>query len=139
MDATLEFLQALWALDHRLHAHSKKMKVRAGVTGPQRFVIRLLSLRKTMSPSDLARTLFFHKSTVSVILRSLEKDGLVRRRANPRDGRGAVLELTAKGARIAAQRSGTVEATVRAALKGLPARDVAASRRVLDRLAHVLA
>ncbi len=139
MDATLEFLQRLWALDHRLHAHSKQMKRRAGVTGPQRFVLRILSLRGAVSARDLARTLFFHKSTVSVIVRSLEDAALVRRRAHPSDGRAAMLELTAKGARIAKQKSGTVEAAVRTALAKMPARDVASARRVLDALAHALA
>jgi len=138
MDATLQFLQALWALDHRLHAHSKRMKRSAGVTGPQRFVVRLLSLHGRMSPTDLARTLFFHKSTVSIILRSLEDARLVRRHADPNDGRGALLELTAKGARVARQKRGTVEASVRATLAKLPSRDIVAARRVLDRLAHAL-
>lgn len=138
MDATLRFLQALWALDHRLHAHSKQMKKTAGVTGPQRFVLRVVSLGKNVSPTDLARTLHFHKSTVSVVLRSLEEDGLVRRKRNPADGRGAVLELTAKGARVTSQRKGTVEDIVRRTLAKTSARDVASARRVLDALARDL-
>ena len=137
-DPTIVFLQTLWALDHRLQSHSKRMKTRAGVTGPQRLVIRILAASPKTSPSDLARILFFHKSTVTVVLRSLERGKLVRRRPNPNDRRAVVLELTALGKKIADQRSGTVESVIRAALARLPKRDVETARRVLERLSTAL-
>ena len=137
-DPTIVFLQTLWALDHRLQSHSKRMKTRAGVTGPQRLVIRILAASPKTSPSDLARILFFHKSTVTVVLRSLERGKLVRRRPNPHDRRAVVLELTALGKKIADQRSGTVESVIRAALARLPKRDVETARRVLERLSTAL-
>ena len=137
-DPTIVFLQTLWALDHRLQSHSKRMKARAGVTGPQRLVIRILAASPKTSPSDLARILFFHKSTVTVVLRSLERGKLVRRRPNPNDRRAVVLELTAAGKKIADQRSGTVESVVRETLARLPKRDVETARRVLERLSLAL-
>lgn len=137
-DSTIVFLQTVWALDHRLQSHSKRMKARTGVTGPQRLVLRILATRPKISPSELARFLFFHKSTVTVILRSLERGKLVRRRPNTEDRRAIVLELTPAGKRIAEQRSGTVEAAVRTALSRMPKRDVETARRVLDELALAL-
>lgn len=137
-DPTIAFLQTIWALDHRLQSHSKRMKAQSGVTGPQRLVLRILSMRPKLSPSQLARILFFHKSTVTVILRSLERAKLVQRRPNPDDGRAVVLKLTAAGARVAAQRAGSVEALVRRALARLPGRDVEAAQRVLEALATAL-
>jgi DNA-binding MarR family transcriptional regulator len=114
------------------------MKARAGVTGPQRFVLRVLALRPDISPSDLARFLFFHKSTVTVILRRLERAKLVRRKPNPADRRAVQLQLTGAGLRVARQGSGTVESAVRRALARMPARDVDAARRVLGELALAL-
>lgn len=114
------------------------MKSRTGVTGPQRFVLRMLLLEPEIGPSEIARILFFHKSTVTVILRSLEKAKLVRRRPNAEDRRAVVLALTPKGRRIAEQRTGTVEAIVRKALANVPARDVEAARRVLEEIANNL-
>jgi len=135
-DRTLVFLRTVWALDHRLQSHSKRMKVRAGVTGPQRLVLRVLAIAPETAPTELARILFFHKSTVSIILRSLEQAKLVRRCPNKNDRRGIVLVLTPKGRRVAEQRKGTVEAVFRKTLAKMKPRDVDIARDVLERLAH---
>jgi DNA-binding MarR family transcriptional regulator len=137
-DPALAFLRAIWALDHRLQSQSKRMKSRTGVTGPQRFVLRMLLLAPETAPSEIARSLFFHKSTVTVILRSLEKAKLVRRTPNATDRRAVILALTPKGRRIAEQRTGTVEAIVRKAIAKLPKRDVETARRVLEEIANDL-
>jgi DNA-binding MarR family transcriptional regulator len=135
-DPTLVFLRTVWALDHGLQSHSKKMKAEKGVTGPQRLVLRALELSPGTPPSELAKVLCFHKSTVSVILRSLEGEGFVRRSPNPADGRAVLLTLTPKGRRVVEQRDGTVEAVFRATLERLSARDVRAAQRVLDALSR---
>ena len=137
-DPALAFLRAIWALDHTLQSQSKRMKSRTGVTGPQRFVLRMLLLAPETAPSEIARNLFFHKSTVTVILRSLEKAKLVRRTPNATDRRAVVLALTPKGRKIAEQKTGTVEALVRKALSKIPAREVEAARHVLEELAGAL-
>jgi DNA-binding MarR family transcriptional regulator len=138
-DATLLFLRTVWALDHGLQSHSKRMKAQKGVTGPQRLVLRILELAPGTPPSELARALCFHKSTVSVILRSLEHARLVHRSPNATDGRAVVLTLTPKGRRVVEQRSGTVEAAFRATLETLPLRDVKVAQRVLEALSGALA
>jgi DNA-binding MarR family transcriptional regulator len=114
------------------------MKARRGVTGPQRLVLRVLELAPGAPPSELARVLCFHKSTVSVILRSLEQAGLVQRSPNSTDGRAVVLTLTAKGRRIVEQRTGTVEAVFRATLNTLPPRNVRIAQGVLATLSAAL-
>jgi DNA-binding MarR family transcriptional regulator len=135
-DRTLVFLRTVWALDHRLQSHSKRMKSRTGVTGPQRLVLRVLANAPETSPTELARILFFHKSTVTVILHSLEEAKLVRRTRNLSDRRAIVVALTPKGRRIARQRTGTVEAVFRKTLAKMKPRDVDVARSVLDQLAH---
>lgn len=138
-DPTLVFLRAVWSLDHRLQSHSKRMKARSGVTGPQRLVLRVLQIAPETPPSQLARILFFHKSTVTIILRSLEKAKLVSRSPNPNDRRAVVLTLTPKGRRIAEQRTGTVEAVFRKVLERLPASNVEIAQAVIEELAHAFA
>lgn len=134
-DPALAFLRAVWDLDHRLQSLSKRMKQSTGVTGPQRFVLKMLLLSPDTTASEIARKLFFHKSTVTVILRSLEKQKLVAKTPSTSDKRAALLALTAKGRKIAEQRSGTVEAHVRKALSRLPAREVDVARRVIEAVA----
>ena len=134
-DPALAFLRAIWDLDHRLQSQSKRMKQSTGVTGPQRFVLKMMLLSPETTASEIARKLFFHKSTVTVILRSLEKAKLVARTPSTSDKRSVVLTLTAKGRKIAEQRSGTVESLVRKALARLPAREVETARKVIEAVA----
>ena len=138
-EPTLAFLRTVWALDHGLQSHSKRMKADKGITGPQRLVLRLLELAPGTPPTELARVLCFHKSTVSVIMRSLQDGGLVRRSPSATDGRAVVLTLTPKGRRMVEERAGTVEAVVRRTLAKLPAHDVRVAQRVLDALSGALA
>jgi DNA-binding MarR family transcriptional regulator len=63
---------------------------------------------------------------------------LLIRLDDPDDRRRAILRLTARGGRINAVAHGTVEAAVAEALEGISARDRAATRRVLERLADHL-
>ncbi len=134
-DEALALLRAVWDLDHRLQSQSKRMRARTGVTGPQRLVLRMLLVAPDAAPSAVARSLYFDRSTVTVILRSLERAKLVRRAPHPTDKRAIALTLTAKGRRIAEQRTGTIESLFRLAIARLPIRDVKAARRVLEAIA----
>jgi len=138
-DPTLVFLRTVWALDHGLQSHSKRMESSKGVTGPQRLVLRILELMPGAAPSELARILCFHKSTVTVILRKLQRSKLVKRSPHATDRRAVVLTLTAAGRRAVGQRSGTVEAVFRKTLAKLSSRDVQVAQRVLEDLALALA
>jgi DNA-binding MarR family transcriptional regulator len=54
-----------------------------------------------LSPSRLQATLLFTSGGLSNLLKRLELAGLVRRSSDPKDGRGVVVKLTAKGQRLA--------------------------------------
>ncbi len=112
----LDFLRALWALDHALQSASKRMEAKLGVTGPQRFVIRMIGRFPGISAGEVSELLHVHPSTLTGVLKRLEQRGLVLRRADPADARRALLELTAKGRRVDAVRIGTVEGAARKAL-----------------------
>jgi DNA-binding MarR family transcriptional regulator len=112
------------------------MKSVIGVTGPQRLVIRMVALQPGIAPSELARLLHFHKSTVTIILRSLERARLVNRTRSERDRRSVTLRLTPKGARIARRSTGTVESVVRHVLSLARVEDVVATRRLLEALSR---
>ena len=115
------------------------MQARIGVTGPQRLVLRTLLGAPDTTPSAIARSLYFDRSTVTVILRSLVRANLVQRAPHATDRRAISLTLTAKGRRIANQRTGTIESLFRRAVSKLPPRDVDAAHRVLAAIAAELA
>jgi len=131
---TLDFLRLLWALDHALQSRSKRMNASYGVTGPQRLVLRVVARYDGLSAGELARLLFLHPSTISVVLGRLVERGLVTRTNDPDDHRRAVLRLTAAGRGLDGARTGTVEGPVVRALQRLSSADLAATRRVLTGL-----
>jgi DNA-binding MarR family transcriptional regulator len=128
----LDFLRALWALDHALQSASKRMEASLGVTGPQRFVVRMIGRFPGISAGEVSELLHVHPSTLTGVLKRLEQRGLVVRRADPADGRRALLELTAKGRRVDATRTGTVEAAARKALARLTPASVRQTRGVAE-------
>jgi DNA-binding MarR family transcriptional regulator len=134
----LQFMRVLWAVVHALQSTSKRMEQRAGVTGPQRLVLRVVGLFPGVSAGDLARLLHVHPSTLTGVLRRLGAQRLLTRQASQADRRRAVLRLTAAGRRINARRSGTVEAAVERLLRKLSARERASARRALVLLAEEL-
>jgi DNA-binding MarR family transcriptional regulator len=134
----LQFMQVLWAVVHGLQSTSKRMTTAFGVTGPQRLVLRVLGLFPGMSAGDLAAVLHVHPSTLTGVLQRLLAQGWLLRVEDPRDRRRAVLRLTARGARVNAIDTGTVESAIADALAAVSDRDRAATMRVLERLAAAL-
>ncbi len=137
----LEFMGSLWSLDHALQSASKRMEAKHGVTGPQRLVVRIVGRCPGISAGEVSRILHLHPSTLTGILRRLADRGLLERKADPADGRRALLRLTSRGAAVDALRTGTVETAVRRALARLDPRTVRAARALtaamvseLDRL-----
>jgi MarR family transcriptional regulator, organic hydroperoxide resistance regulator len=138
LDAPLQFLRALWVAVHALQKASKRMTRTLGVTGPQRFVIRVVGLSPGISAGALARALHLHPSTVTGVLQRLEIQGLVRRDRHADDGRRAVLRLTPAGERLNVALTGTVEAAARVVLSGASAAEQRATRDLLERMARQL-
>ena len=54
----------------------------------------------SLSPSDLAEMSGVSRASISGLLDGLEKDGMVQRGADQRDGRGRPVRITAKGKRF---------------------------------------
>jgi DNA-binding MarR family transcriptional regulator len=84
---TLQFMQRLWDLVHALEVRSRRMARTLGVTGPQRLVIRLLGRTPGTTAGEIAETLGLHPSTLTGILRRLEKLGMLERKVDPEDRR----------------------------------------------------
>ncbi|HMV67615.1 MAG TPA: MarR family transcriptional regulator [Myxococcota bacterium] len=127
----LEFLGDLWSLEHALHTASKRMALRFGVTGTQRFVVRMLGRNPGMGAGELAERMHDHPSTLTGVLQRLVEAGLIERRVDAADRRRAVLNLSARGRELDALREGTIEAAVGAALARLDPAHVAIARAVL--------
>jgi DNA-binding MarR family transcriptional regulator len=134
----LSFMRLLWAVAHGLESTSIRMRKSVGVTGPQRLVVRLIGHYGETTPGDLASVLHVHPSSLTGVVRRLERAKLVRRVADPTDRRRALLTLTKRGQLLNDERAGTVEGAVRETLRGLPPTKLEAVREVLATLAGAL-
>jgi MarR family transcriptional regulator, organic hydroperoxide resistance regulator len=134
----LDFLQLIWAVDHALQKTSKRMKSAIGVTGPQRLVIRIVARFPGIPAGQIAQLLQVHPSTLTGILKRLERQGLIRRRTDPKDRRRAFLGITEKGKRIDAVRSGTVEAAVERVIARTPRAKLETASEILVAVASAL-
>lgn len=134
----LDFMKLLWSVDHGLQSTSKRMEAKMGVTGPQRLVIRIVGRYPGISAGELADIMRLHPSTLTGVLKRLKDRGLIERRADPNDGRRALLCLTPRGRELDSIRAGTVEAAVRQALKSMPRRKLEAAQDVLAAVAEAL-
>jgi DNA-binding MarR family transcriptional regulator len=134
----LEFLRLVWAVDHGLQRTSKRMEQKLGITGPQRFVLRLVGRFPGITAGQLAGALGVHPSTVTGILQRLTKRRLLARRADPRDRRRSFLALTEAGRALNVDPAGTVEGAVAQVLEQLPKGKVTNAREVLTALAEAL-
>jgi DNA-binding MarR family transcriptional regulator len=134
----LEFMRALWALDHAFQSASKRMEARLGVTAPQRIVVRIVGRFPRISAGEVADILHVHPSTLTGVLKRLEARGVIVRTADPRDGRRALLALTARGRELDQLRTGTVEAAVRRVLRQMPAQTARSARALAEALADEL-
>ena len=131
-------MQLLWAVAHGLESASQRMHAMVGVTSPQRLVLRLIDHYGRAAPGDLADVLHVDPSSLTGVVRRLEQAGLIQRRADPRDGRRAILTLTPRGQKLNDQRVGTVEASVKRTLGSLTPQRVAVAAEVLGALAREL-
>lgn len=112
----LAFLGELWALEHALQTASKKMAARIGVTGTQRFVIRMLGQNPGLGAGELAELLHDHPSTLTGVIQRLVEHGFVVRKSDPADRRRVLLDLTDAGRALDGMSHGTIESAVGAAL-----------------------
>ena len=134
----LDFMRLIWAVDHALQKTSKRMKSNIGVTGPQRLVIRIVARFPGIPAGQIAQLLHVHPSTLTGILKRLERQGCIRRRTDPKDRRRAFLGITEKGKRIDAVRSGTVEAAVERVIARTPGAKLQTASEILIAVASAL-
>jgi DNA-binding MarR family transcriptional regulator len=134
----LDFMRLIWAVDHALQKSSKRMKSAIGVTGPQRLVVRIVARFPGIPAGQIAQLLHVHPSTLTGILKRLERQGLIRRRPDPKDRRRAFLGITEEGRRIDATGARTVEAVVERVIGRTPRRGVEGTRAMLSDLATAL-
>jgi DNA-binding MarR family transcriptional regulator len=109
-----------------------------GITAPQFAVLVAVDLDPGISNAALARAAFVTPQTMQGIVANLERDGLLRRRADPTHGRILRSELTRRG-RAVLERAHAIVADIEARMTRSLGRDEvdalsALLRRCVDNL-----
>jgi len=139
LSRVLEFMRLLWEVFHGMHSTSKRMEDQIGVTGSQRLVIRIIGQHNGLSAGELASTMCVHPSTLTGVLRRLQKNGTIQRKTDREDHRRTHFFLSAKGRRLNRIQSNTVESAVRKALMGISEDHLTNTKNTLRLLATQLA
>ncbi|WP_245919677.1 MarR family winged helix-turn-helix transcriptional regulator [Melittangium boletus] len=134
----LEFMRLLWAVDHGLQSTSKRMESTLGLTGPQRLVLRLVGRFPGITAGRLAQIMHVHPSTLTGVLKRMEKRGLLERKSDPLDGRKALFALTDQGRAMDVPATGTVESAVERVLSRLTRVRLQSAQEALTALAEEL-
>jgi DNA-binding MarR family transcriptional regulator len=134
----IDFLRLIWAVDHALQRRSKSMAATLGITGPQRLVIRIIGRFPSIHARQLAEILELHPSSLTALLKRLERRALIRRWPDQRDRRRWLLGLTRRGQAFNRDTTGTIEAAVQRVLETTVRDDLDVTRAVLGKLAREL-
>jgi len=133
----LTFLQVIWRLEHAVERASKRMEDTIGISGPQRFALRLIGHSPGLGAGELAESMHLHPSTVTGMIQRLEGRGYVKRLAHSTDGRRMHLHLTPAGLRVTRAQP-TIEQPVRTTLAQCPPAKQRATADLLDRFSREL-
>jgi len=135
IDKDTDLASCAWrAMSDLVHDQNRKVAVSdaLGVSWARVLLLRLLAAEpKTLRA--IAEWLAADAPYVTLMVDDLERRGLVRRKPHPEDRRSKLVQLTATG-RAAAARAETILDEPPAALRDVPAKDLAVLLRVLERL-----
>ena len=104
------------------------------VTPEQWAILGRLGQQDGLSQQALADR--FHRSKVAAfqLISKLEKQGLVERRSDPKDGRSNLVYLTEEGRRIQPELVSLASENMTAALEGISEADLTTAKRVVRRI-----
>jgi DNA-binding MarR family transcriptional regulator len=114
------------------------MATHIGVTGRERFILRVVGLHPDVTAEQLSSMLQIDRSVLDVELGRLLNNGLLATSGSSADA-GSLLCLTGVGAAVNAKWTGTVESAVSRALDESTPYERAAFRRMLERMTPHLA
>ncbi len=94
-------MQSLRRIFKAIQDYSHEVSKNYGITGPQLWVIKNISLDGRLSLSDLGKRMYLKPSTITGLTDTLEQRGYVVRVRDQEDRRVVKIQLTPKGRRLA--------------------------------------
>ncbi len=130
--------QRIEALEKRIKQFQEQTLKEAGLTPPQYFILSLLNERDGHSFKEVAHALGCTPATVTGIVDTMEKKGLVVRRPNPPDRRSLQIKITAKGQAVLTATPGLEKIFGGCCCEVLPPAEIRELNRLLKKLSDSL-
>jgi DNA-binding MarR family transcriptional regulator len=124
---------------HMLKRHLAVLLASEGLTLPQMLVLRRVKEKGEVTLGEIAADLHLAPSTLSDIIKRLERDGLVEKTSDPRDMRVIRLRMLEKGKDLLARTCSIYNRHLRNILAHLEESEVEALSRSLARLREYVA
>jgi DNA-binding MarR family transcriptional regulator len=105
-----------------------------GISGAQIFVLQILAQNSPLTINELAERTRTHQSSVSIVVKRLEKRNLVARTASEKDARRVEASITAKGRKLTASAQPLAQERLLAALDALSGRELSALATLIEKV-----
>jgi DNA-binding MarR family transcriptional regulator len=115
-----------------LEVYSHEVRRDFGLTAPQLWAIKTLARLGPLTTGELAAALLVHQSSTSLLIQRLERRGLVRRTRQRDDRRFVRVELTERGATLAAEAPAAAQGRLLHGLEGMDPKRVRQIRRAVE-------
>ncbi|NUO51809.1 MAG: MarR family transcriptional regulator [Polyangiaceae bacterium] len=132
-------MDSLRRIVRALRESSRAAEDSLGVSGAQLFALQALARTPNLSLNELAARTRTHQSTVSVVMKRLVEQGLVRRRTSASDGRRMELAVTRRGAALLERAPHAAQERLIAGIDHLPASERRVLASTLERLVAAMA
>jgi len=133
-----EIFQLIEALEKRLKQFHGKTLREAQLTPPQYFILSLLVEKDQRPFKELARLLTCSRATMTGIVDTMEKKGLVARSPNPDDRRSLLVTLTKKGRLLLKETPELQQTFANCCFDVLPSKEVEELYKLLRKLSLAL-
>ena len=95
-----EIMQSLRRIFKAIQDYSHEVSEKYGITGPQLWVLKTISLNGNLALGDLGKRMYLHPSTITGLIDVMERKGYVARVRDQEDRRVVKVQLTPKGQRL---------------------------------------
>jgi len=100
-DAVSGIMQSLRRIFKAIQDYSHEVSRNYGITGPQLWAIKTISLEGRLSLGDLGKRMYLQPSTITGLIDVLEQKGYVGRVRDREDRRVVKVQLTPRGQQLA--------------------------------------
>jgi DNA-binding MarR family transcriptional regulator len=137
-DAIFGTMQSLRGIFKAIQHYSHEVSKNYGITGPQLWAIKTLSVNGRLSLGDLGQRMYLQPSTITGLIDGLEQKRYLTRIRDREDRRVVKVELTPRGERLAKRAPDPAQGKMIHGLTKLRRRDLTLIFHSLQKLVEIM-